>query len=105
MYTYVEQMPQPPGGGGNAVIVALIQKGVHLPLFHGQYPERSRVMVEFTVTQTGTVQNICIRQSINHQVDAAVVKAVQDLPNFTPARQYGQPVRVKYTMPITFHWQ
>lgn len=62
-------------------------------------------MIEFTVMQTGAVQGIRIRQSIDCRVDTAVVQAVRALPRFIPARQHGRPVRVKYTMPITFHWQ
>ena len=104
-YTYVEQMPEPPGGGGNAAIVALIHKGVRIPLFHGRFPERSRIVFEFTVTKTGDVHNIRILQSIDGRVDTAVVRAVQALPRFTPGRQHGIPVRVRYTLPIIFHWQ
>jgi protein TonB len=105
VYTYVEEMPQLPGGGGNPAIVFAIQKGVHLPSFHGNYPERSRVMVEFTVTETADVRNIRILQGIDSRVDTAVVRAVQALPRFTLGRQRGIPVSVKYTVPITFHWQ
>ena len=104
-YTYVEQMPEPPGGGGNAAIVALIHKGVRIPLFHGRFPERSRIVFEFTVTKTGDVHNIRILQSIDSRVDTSVVRAVQALPRFTPGRQHGIPVRVRYTLPIIFHWQ
>jgi protein TonB len=105
VYTYVEEMPQLPGGGGNAAICAAIQRGIHIPPFQGDYPEGSRVFVEFTVTATGNVSNVRIRRSINSSIDTAVVRAVQALPRFTPGRQDGRPVSVQYTMPITFEWQ
>jgi protein TonB len=104
-YTYVEEMPQPPGGGGNAAMVLLIQKEIHLPPFCVDSIVGSRVMVEFTVTKTGTVRNVRIRQSIDSRIDTAVVRAVQSLPRFTPGRQRGVPVNVSFTVPITFHWQ
>ena len=105
IYTYVEEMPQPPGGGGNAAIVALIQRNIHLPQFSVDSIAGSRVIIAFTVTETGEVRDIRIRQSIDRRIDAAVVRAVQNLPRFTPGRQQGRPVSVQYTMPITFHWQ
>jgi protein TonB len=105
VYTYVEQMPQLPGGGGNAAMVATIQKGIHIPPLHGNYPERSRVMVGFIVTEAGDVRDVRIRQGIDSRIDSAVVRAVKALPRFTPGRQRGQPASVSFTVPITFHWQ
>ncbi|MDO7850355.1 TonB family protein [Hymenobacter convexus] len=105
VYTYVEQMPQPPGGGGNAAMVALIQKAIHIPLFHGNYPESSRVVVGFTVTEAGQVRGVRIHKSIDRRVDSAVVHAVRALPRFTPGRQQGRAVSVSFRIPITFCWQ
>ena len=105
VYTYVEEMPQTPGGGGNAAIVAAIQKGVHIPPLHGNYPEHSRVMVGFIVTEAGNVRDVRIRQGIDSRIDSAVVNAVRALPRFTPGRQQGRPASVRFTVPITFHWQ
>ena len=102
---YVEEMPQLPGAGGNAAMVAAIQKGIRIPPLHGNYPEGSRVMVGFTVTETGEVRDVRIRQSIDSRIDSAVVRAVKALPRFTPGRQQGRPVSVGFTIPITFHWQ
>jgi protein TonB len=105
VYTYVEQMPQLPGGGGNAAIVMLIQKNIHLPPLRVDSIVGSRVLVAFTVTEAGAVGDVRIRQSIDRRIDSAVVRAVRALPRFTPGRQRGQPVSVRFTVPITFHWQ
>ena len=105
VYTYVEEMPQLPGGSGNAAICAAIQQSIHIPPFQGDLPQGSRVMVEFTVSESGEVRNVYIRQGIDSRIDAEVIKAVKALSHLTPGRQQGRAVRVKYTMPITFHWQ
>lgn len=105
VYTFVEEMPELPGGGGNAAIVALIQKRIRIPPLCGQLPERSRVLFAFTVTETGAVRDIRILQSIDSRVDTAIVQAIRALPRFKPGRHHQRPVRVKYTMPISFHWQ
>ena len=105
VYTYVEEMPQPPGGGGNAAIVMLIQKRIHLPPFPVDSIVGSRVMVTFIVTEAGEVRDVRIRQGIDSRIDSAVVRAVRALPRFTPGRQRGRPVSVSFAVPITFHWQ
>ncbi|GAB3586289.1 energy transducer TonB [Hymenobacter daeguensis] len=105
VYTYVEEMPQLPGGGGNAAICAAIQKSIHIPPFQGDFPQGSRVMVEFTVPESGEVRDVYIIQSIDSRIDSEVVRAVKALPRLLPGRQQGRAVSVKYTMPITFHWQ
>ena len=104
-YTFVEEMPELPGGGGKAAIVARIQNAFRTPLFCGRFPVKSRAIVEFTVTATGEVRNIHILQSIESRVDTAVVRAVQTLPRFTPGCQHGRPVAVQLVLPFSFHWQ
>lgn len=109
VYTFVEEMPQLPGGtrGNTAEIAAFIWKHTLIPtsMFHGDYPEKSRILYEFTVTETGEVSNACIIENINPNVDAAVLKAVYSLPRFLPGRQKGVPVKVRYRIPMNFEWR
>jgi len=107
VYFYVEEMPRLPGGthGNSADIAAFILKSTIIPSFHGDSPVESRILFEFIVTETGEVIDARIIKSITPQVDAAVLKAIYSLPRLLPGRQAGVPVKVRYTMPITFHWQ
>ncbi|MBO2012279.1 TonB family protein [Hymenobacter negativus] len=102
VYTYAEQMPQLPGGGGNAAICAAIGKELRFPPLDakGQFPG-SRMVVEFTVTKNGDVSNISIIKSLDSRLDAVVVRAIQTLPRLTPGQQAGVPVNVKIMVPIT----
>ena len=102
LYTYVEQMPQLPGGGGNAAIVGYIQSHLAYPKVAPVNRKEGRVFVSFTVAKTGAVQAIKIVKGLAAAYDAAVVAAVQQLPHFTPGRQSGVPVNVSFTVPIQF---
>ena len=102
VYTYVEQMPQLPGGGGNASIVGAIQRNLAYPLEALKRHVTGQVFVSFTVSETGLVHDIQIVKGIGGGCDESVLAAVQQLPQFTPGRQAGIPVPVRFTVPVTF---
>ena len=100
VYTYVEQMPQLPGGGGNAAIVAAIQRQLKYPAGAGVID--GRVFVSFIVAETGDVNSVTVVKGLSEAQDAAVVAAVQQLPRFVPGRQNAKVVAVIFTVPVQF---
>ncbi len=102
VYTYVEQMPELPGGGGNKAIVEAIQLHLTYPEVALASRKNGRVFVSFVVTEKGDVQAIKILKSLGPEYDAAVEAAVRKLPRFEPGRQDGKAVSVSYTVPVQF---
>jgi protein TonB len=103
VYTFVEQMPQLPGGGGAQAIMAAIAQRYHYPAEALAQGVGGRLMVQFTVTTKGRVENIRIVRSLRADCDSAAVQAVRELPNFKPGRQKGKPVAVNFTVPLNLH--
>lgn len=100
VYTYVEQMPQLPGGGGQQAIGNEIMK--RLRPFGKIEPSCYRVNVYFEVDSTGAVQHARIlHTSESSVIDSAALKAVRSLPKLRPGYQQGRPVTVSLTMPFT----
>ncbi len=99
VYTYVEQMPQLPGGGSVPAITEAIQQRLVLPpgTIIG---DRKRVFVGFTVGKQGQIEEAHLVQTPRPELDAAVLAAVRQLPTLVPGRQEGQPVRVSFTIPL-----
>ena len=103
IYTYVEQMPQLPGGGGLPALVQAVQSKISYPkAVAGEAVPRGRAFITFVVDADGTVQNATIVKGMSTAFDAAVVAAVKELPRFEPGKQAGQPVAVVYTLPVEF---
>ena len=102
VYTFVENMPQLPGGGGNTAIVAAIQRNVIYPQAALANRIEGRVFVSFYVDSEGQVRGAKIVKGLDPAIDAAVIAAVQKLPRFTPGTQDGKAVSVTFTVPITF---
>ena len=114
VFTYVEQMPELPGGGGNRAIVEFIQGHMVYP---ADLPAAERVdgtvFVQFTVDKHGDVDPTSVQlvKALTAPYNTAVVRAVAQLPRFSPGRQRfpvetgePQPVAVSFTVPIRFAW-
>ena len=72
------------------------------------YPEDARaegvegqVIVQFIVNQTGGVQDAVAVRSPDDRLSAAALAAVRQL-RFEPGRQDGEPVKVRFAVPVTF---
>ena len=72
------------------------------------YPEiarlagiEGRVTVQFVIDQRGNVINPVVVRGIGAGCDEAAIEAVKKA-RFTPGMQRGRPVKVSYTLPITF---
>lgn len=105
VYTYVEQMPQLPGGGGNGAIVNAIQKAVKYPPLALRNQVEGRIFVSFTVNSQGDVSDVKVVKGLGSGLDEETVRAVKTLPKFIPGKQNGRAVSVSFTVPITFKIQ
>ena len=99
VYTYVEQMPELPGGGHAAAIVKQIQSNLIYPAGASQ---EGRVFASFIVNATGDVRDAKIIKGLTQPYDEAVLASIQKLPRFVPGQQGGRPVAVSFTVPILF---
>lgn len=100
VYTYVEQMPELPGGGGQQAIVNEILKRVRLTKAAVEQGY-DRAIVHFRVGSDGNVHGIKIQDSSNFPaLDSSILAAVRALPRFTPGRQDGKPAAVDFNFPV-----
>lgn len=105
VYTFVEQYPELPGGGGQPAIVAAIQKAVRYPPLALRNQVEGRVFVSFTVSAQGDVSDVKVVKGLGSGLDEESVRAVRTLPKFIPGKQNGRAVNVSFTVPITYKIQ
>lgn len=102
VYTYVEQMPELPGGRGQGFIVTAVQQAVkYSPLALHNRVEGS-IFVSFTVSSQGYVRDVKIVKGLGSGLDEETARAVYQLPRFFPGKQAGKVVAVSFTVPILF---
>ena len=99
----VEQMPEFPGG--QTELLRWISEHIHYPIYAEKNGIQGRVICTFVVERDGSVTDIQVARSIDPSLDAEAVRVLSQMPNWNPGKQNGSPVRVKYTVPITFKLQ
>ena len=62
-----------------------------------------RVIATFIVETDGSISNIEVARPVFPSLDAEAVRVLSGMPKWTPGRQNGKEVRVKYTVPISFN--
>ena len=107
VYTYVEQMPQLPGGSGQQAIDNAIMRRLRIPAIalEGQLPE-TRIRFSFIVATNGSLQDVKILNSTRSSaIDKAILNAVYSLPCLIPGYQNGRPVRVQLIIPMGLEYR
>ena len=73
------------------------------------YPEiakengvQGRVTLQFEIGKDGTVSNVKVLRGVDSSLDKEAVRVVSNSPKWTPGKQRGKAVKVKYNFPVTF---
>ncbi|MDR1556641.1 MAG: M56 family metallopeptidase [Tannerellaceae bacterium] len=103
VFTVVEQMPRFPGGEGE--LLKFVATNVKYPEEAKAKKIEGRVIVSFIVNDDGRVSDPVITRGIEPLLDAESLRVIQLMPVWTPGKQRGIPVAVRYTLPITFKLQ
>jgi protein TonB len=65
---------------------------------------RGTVFLTFIVEKDGSVSNVTVLKGVDPLLDEEAVKAISDSPKWSPGLQRGQPVRVRFQIPLTFQY-
>jgi len=103
IFQVVEEMPQFPGGMGEAM--KFLAKNMKYPISAQQAKIEGRVIVQFVVEKDGSVSDVKVMRGVNSELDAEAIRVVSMMPKWIPGKQRGKAVAVKYTMPIMFRLQ
>ena len=88
----------PEFSGGMPALMEFIRKNLR----HDKAEKRERVIIQIVVDKKGNATNPVVLRSTNPALDEEALRIVSLMPKWKPGMQKGQPVRVKYTVPVTF---
>jgi TonB family protein len=100
VYSFVEMMPQFPGG--QQALISYITRNLRYPRSVQENKMQGVVIVRFVVDEEGVVDNIEVLRSVSSDLDNEAVRVVGSLPNWIPGKLNGAKVSVYYTLPIRF---
>ena len=95
-----DELPMFPGGMQE--MIKFLQQEIKYPEEAMEKKIQGRVVVQFVVNKDGSICNDTVVRSIDPLLDAEAVRVIHSMPNWEPGKQDGQPVRVRFTMPISF---
>lgn len=99
IYTLVDDMPAYPGG--EQAMMNYLVENIH-------YPEGAKaegpgtVFLSFVIDEEGNVTQLEVMQSPDPALSAAALEAIGAMPQWSPGKQDGVPVKVQYVLPIRF---
>lgn len=63
---------------------------------------RGTVFLTFIVEKDGSVSNVTILKGVHPLLDEEAIKVISESPKWSPGLQRGQPVRVRFQIPLSF---
>ena len=93
---------QPEFPGGTAALMQFLSKSIKYPAECRDSSIEGRVIVSFVIGKDGDIIEPEVVKSVHPLLDAEALRVISLMPNWAPGMQQGQPVRVKYSVPITF---
>ena len=100
IFQVVEQQPEFPGG--MAELMKYLQKNLRYPQICKEQRVQGRVILQFVVNADSTITDVNVVKSVNPHLDEEAVRVVKAMPKWNPGKQRGEPVRVRFTLPVTF---
>ncbi|MCR5043965.1 MAG: energy transducer TonB [Bacteroidaceae bacterium] len=128
IFEVVEEPAQYPGGP--AALMQYLAQNIRYPKISAEHGVQGRILVQFVIEKDGSLSNFKVVKDAKPVSDGIAVNAqgttaegndipqeaygalniealrvLRGMPNWTPAKQRGQVVRLKYTLPVTFRLQ
>lgn len=100
VFDVVEVMPQYPGG--QIAMLKYIMENIKYPEQAMKEGIQGRVTVSFIVEKDGSISNVRPVLSVHPLLDKEAVRVVKSMPKWSPGKQNGKPVRVRFNVPVMF---
>ena len=103
IFEVVEQNPTFPGG--TAALMSWLSQNIKYPVIAAENGVKGRVIVQFVVEKDGSITDVVVVKSVDPSLDKEATRVIKNMPHWIPGRQNGSPVRVRFTVPVTFTLQ
>ena len=100
VFISVEQNPE--FAGGMNALLKFLQKNLRYPTPAVNANVGGKVYMQFVVGQDGNISKVDVLKGIGFGCDEEAQRVVKLMPKWSPGRQSGRAVAVKFTLPISF---
>lgn len=104
IFDVVEEQPEFPGG--NQGLMRYLANNLKYPRISRDNNSQGRAFVRFVINIDGSIQDVeILKSSGDMYLDKEAVRLVTSMPRWTPGREKGKAVRVKFVLPVNFRLQ
>lgn len=103
VYEVTEVAPQFPDG--TPALMKYLSKAIKYPTDAIENGVQGRVIVQFIVNADGTIYDPKIVKSVSESLDKEALRVIRAMPTWSPGKDKGKAVRVKFTVPVMFKLQ
>lgn len=103
VFQVVETMPSFPGG--DASLFKFLGENVKYPVIAQENGIQGRVICQFVVNKDGSIVDVEVVRPVDPSLDKEAIRVIKSMPKWSPGKQRGKSVRVKYTLPVNFKLQ
>lgn len=100
--TYYPRETMPEFTGGIDQLYFFLSRNIKYPPRAREKGLEGKVVMQFVITNTGELTEVEVIRSPSEEFTKESVRVVKSMPNWKPGTLEGQPVSVKYTLPIRF---
>lgn len=98
----LEATEMPAFVGGETEMYKYLQRNVSFPSMAREANISGAVYVTFVVDTNGIITNAEVLRGIGGGCDEEALRVIRNMPAWKPGKQNGDPVRVRFNMPIRF---
>ena len=102
VYEYVEVQERPSFPGGEPAMYAWLGNNLHYPEAAQEAGLQGTSWVQFNVACDGSIRDVMLARGAAIALDTAAVNVVRRMPDWTPGRNKGKPVCVRYLLPVEY---
>ncbi len=103
IFVVVEKQPEFPGG--NTAMMKFLSDNIKYPIIAQENGIQGRVITNFVVERDGSITDVQVVRGVDPSLDKEAVRVIQSMPKWTPGKQRGSTVRVRFTLPVVFRLQ
>lgn len=101
-YAFEQLEVKPEYPNGNEGLGRYLSENIKYPKKALKNGVSGKVFVQFVIDKTGKVTNVVAVRGVEKSLDKEAVRVIKSMPKWKPGMKDGQPVKVKYTIPINF---
>lgn len=100
IYIDVEEYPEFPGG--EAALFGFLKQNLNYPARAKEAGIDGKVYLTFVINKVGEITDVEVLSGIGWGCDDEAIRVVNSMPIWSPGKQRGRPVNVRYNLPIKY---